>query len=255
MQIDWWTLGLQAVNVLILIWILSRFLFRPVAAMIEQRRAAAAKLIDEARTAHEQAAAELQKAVQQTAGLDLARSEALKKIAGEADAEKQAILAAARAEADRLRAAADSDIARASQNATEAHAARASQLAVDIATKLFARLPDAARIAGFIDGLAEGIAALPAPIRADIGSTPIRLKAARMLTADETQACRQRLSQALGGRPIDIEVEVDPALLAGLEIDMPHAVVRNSFRADLDHVAAALTQSAPTQPGRQGPRP
>ncbi|MBN8902597.1 MAG: F0F1 ATP synthase subunit alpha, partial [Rhodospirillales bacterium] len=88
MQIDWWTLGLQAVNVLILIWILSRFLFRPVAAMIEQRRAAAAKLIDEARTAHEQAAAELQKAVQQTAGLELARSEALKKIASEADAEK-----------------------------------------------------------------------------------------------------------------------------------------------------------------------
>jgi F-type H+-transporting ATPase subunit b len=29
--IDWWTLGLQAVNVLILIWLLGYFFWRPVA--------------------------------------------------------------------------------------------------------------------------------------------------------------------------------------------------------------------------------
>jgi F-type H+-transporting ATPase subunit b len=245
MQIDWWTLGLQTANVLILIWILSRFLFRPVMGMIEARRVAAAKLLDEARTARDAAAAERQKALQQTAGLDLARSEALKKIAGEADAEKQAILAAARAEVDRLRAASDADIARARQDATEAQAARAGQLAVDIAAKLLARLPDDWRILGFIDGLAESVSALPAAIRADMGAdgVPITLKAARALTADEAKACRERLSQAFGGRPVELAVEVDPALIAGLEIDMPHAVVRNSFRADLDRIAAALTQS------------
>ncbi|HVZ10000.1 F0F1 ATP synthase subunit delta [Rhodopila sp.] len=257
MQIDWWTLGLQAVNVVILIWILGRFLFQPVAAMIEQRRVEAAKLIDEARATREEAAAERQKAVQQTAGLALARSEALKKITEEADAERQAILAAARAEADRLRAAADSDIARANENAIEAHAARARQLAIDIAAKLLARLPDAARIAGFIDGLAEGVATLPAAIRAGLGTggTPIRLKAARALTVDEMKMCRERLSRILGGRPIEIALEVDPTLLAGLEMDMPHASVRNSFRADLDRIEAALTQPASTQTGRQAPRP
>src|SRR5450432_3984776 len=41
MTIDWWTLGIQTVNVLILVWLLGRFFWRPVAAMIEQRRAAA----------------------------------------------------------------------------------------------------------------------------------------------------------------------------------------------------------------------
>ena len=39
MTIDWWTLGIQTVNVVILIWLLGRFFWRPVAAMIEQRRA------------------------------------------------------------------------------------------------------------------------------------------------------------------------------------------------------------------------
>ena len=41
MRIDWWTLGLQTFNVLVLVLILSRFLFRPVAAIIEERRVAA----------------------------------------------------------------------------------------------------------------------------------------------------------------------------------------------------------------------
>ena len=44
MKIDWWTLGLQAVNVLILVWLLSRFLFKPVAAIIAERQQAATRL-------------------------------------------------------------------------------------------------------------------------------------------------------------------------------------------------------------------
>ena len=48
MTIDWWTLGIQTVNVVILIWLLERFFWRPVAAMIEQRRATAQRILDEA---------------------------------------------------------------------------------------------------------------------------------------------------------------------------------------------------------------
>ncbi len=48
MTIDWWTLGIQAVNVIILVWLLARFFWRPVAAMIEQRRATAQQILTEA---------------------------------------------------------------------------------------------------------------------------------------------------------------------------------------------------------------
>jgi F-type H+-transporting ATPase subunit b len=249
MRIDWWTLGLQAANLLVLIWILSRFLFRPLTAMIEERRAAATRLLDEARTARDAAVAERDKAAQEAANLALTRSEAMKKAAEEAEAEKQAILAAARAEADRLRAAAEADIARAREDAAEAQADRASRLAVDIAAKLFSRLPDDARIIGFVDGLVEGLSGLPETTRSGMGTNglPIKLTAARALTAAETRTCRERLSQALG-RPVEINVQVDPALIAGLEIDMPHAAVRNSFRADLERIEAALTHAGQPTP-------
>src|SRR5208337_3819243 len=48
MTIDWWTLGIQTVNVAILVWLLQRFFWRPVSAMIEQRRAAAQQILAEA---------------------------------------------------------------------------------------------------------------------------------------------------------------------------------------------------------------
>ena len=43
MTIDWWTLGFQTVNVAVLVWLLQRFFWRPVAAMIEQRRSVTAR--------------------------------------------------------------------------------------------------------------------------------------------------------------------------------------------------------------------
>ena len=50
MRIDWQTLALQTINVLILVAILARFLFRPVVAIMDERREAAAKLLADAET-------------------------------------------------------------------------------------------------------------------------------------------------------------------------------------------------------------
>ena len=40
MTFDWWTLGLQTVNIVILVWLLQRFFWAPIAGMIAERRAA-----------------------------------------------------------------------------------------------------------------------------------------------------------------------------------------------------------------------
>ena len=46
MKIDWWTLGLQTINVLVLLWVLQRFLLKPVQAMIAQRQKLTQQLSD-----------------------------------------------------------------------------------------------------------------------------------------------------------------------------------------------------------------
>jgi F-type H+-transporting ATPase subunit b len=54
------------------------------------------------------------------------------------------------------------------------------------------------------------------------------------------QSCRDAFAAALG-RPLDFTLAVDPSLIAGLELETPHAVVRNSFRADLSRIVEELT--------------
>jgi F-type H+-transporting ATPase subunit b len=165
----------------------------------------------------------------------------LKAAEAEAAAAKAALLTAAQAEADKLRAAAKTEIE--AERRTEALAAedRAGQLAVDIARKLLDRLPREARVAAFIDGLATGLAKLPEGTRASIGAdgTSVRLTAARAVTPEEVEVCRKALAGVLG-HPVAVEVSVEPKLIAGLELEAPHAVVRNSFLADLLRLKSGL---------------
>jgi len=244
MRIDWWTLGLQTVNALVLIWILSRFLFRPVAAMIAARQAEARRVLDEAAASKAAAESEKRKAEAQEAALAAERGAALNAAAAEAEKQKASILAAAHAEAEKLRTEAKAEIERTrTQDATAAED-RAARLAVDISAKLLARLPDAVRITSFIDGLAAGIAGLPQATRSEIGADgkDVRLTAARALTEAEQDTVRTALESALG-RDVSLAIDVDPALIAGLELTTDHAVVRNSLRADLDRLAGELAQN------------
>ncbi|MCD4556422.1 F0F1 ATP synthase subunit B, partial [Burkholderia pseudomallei] len=78
MRIDWSTLALQTVNVVVLVWLLSRFLFRPVSDIIAKRQAAARKLIDDASRERDAAHAERERARAERASLAAARDDALK---------------------------------------------------------------------------------------------------------------------------------------------------------------------------------
>jgi F-type H+-transporting ATPase subunit b len=51
------------------------------------------------------------------------------------------------------------------------------------------------------------------------------------VTPQEVETCRQALANVLG-HPVLVEDPVDPELIAGIELDSPHAVVRNSFHAN-----------------------
>jgi len=198
MKIDWWTLALQAVNALVLIWLLAHFLFRPVVNAIAARQKAVGQLLADATAAKAAAESEREKAAAETAGLAAHRSEALKAAEAEAATEKAALLAEAQAEADKLRAAAKAEIEAARRTEALAAEDRAGRLAVDIATKLLDRLPREARVAAFIDGIATGLAKLPEGTRASVGAdgTSVHLMAARAVTPEESgdlpQSARRR---------------------------------------------------------------
>lgn len=249
MRLDAWTLALQAINALVLIWLLSRFLFRPVADFIAARQKAAHALLADAERLKLEAQAQLQASTAERAQLAAARDAVMQAAAEAAQAERAARLAASQVEAEALKQGARDEIARWQEAAARAASEHSARLAVDIAGKLLQRLPAGARVDGFIDGIASGIASLPAASRAarplEDGAAPLHLAVPRPLTPAEDAACRAALARAFG-MPVEIETEVDPSLIAGLELKLPDAVVRNSLRDDLSQILHALREDAAT---------
>ena len=153
MRIDWWTLGLQTVNVLILVAILARFLFRPVVAIMDERRAAAAKILADAEAEKVRAIAAHEAAKTESDRIAASRAAMLKQAAEEAATQREVALARAKEEADQVRSAAETEIRWARAVEETAASDRSARLAVDVVRKLLARLPDSARVDGFVDGL------------------------------------------------------------------------------------------------------
>lgn len=243
MHIDWATLALQTVNALVLIWLLARFLFRPVAEIIAARQKAAQTLLAQAEASRHAAQAEEAAARDEKAQLAAVRAQALQAVDADVAARREGLLAAARSDAAQLRADAEAGIER--ERAAHARAVEddAVRLAVEIAARLLDRMPAEARVQGFIAGAAQALAGLPPDARAEFGARgePLALTAPRALTADERHACEASFAAALG-RPVALQVSVDASLIAGLQLTGAHAVVRNHLRHDLDAIRTTLLE-------------
>lgn len=247
MTIDWWTLGIQAVNVIILIWLLGRFFWRPVAAMIEQRRAAAQQILADAATKRSQATDALAEIERTRAGFESERETIIAAAHQAAEQTRTTMLAAARQEAAALQAVAKTAIEKERDAAEAGWVERANQLAVEIAQRLVARLNGPAVTDAFLDWLLHEIRGLPADTRKALAADGVVLEAlsAAPIEPADQERYRKRIGEAFGIHP-QIDFKVDAALIAGLELRGPHLVVANSWRADLARIVADLAHDKRT---------
>ena len=239
MSVDWWTLAIQAVNVAILIWLLSRVFWRPVAQMIAAREERIASRIAEAAKAEDRAEKDRKDIAETRAGFEQERRMILDAAKDAAEKLKADAKEAAREEAESIREQAKAERERHREEAAKAWRDRAATLATDIAGRLLARHDAAATRARFLDGLAEALASLSDRDRQAAAEGPLTLTTAAALPDDEAEAARRRVCEALGAEP-EIAVETDPAVIAGFELEGPGLAVRSSWRADLDRILTEI---------------
>ena len=241
MAINWWMLGIQAVNVVILIWLLARFFWRPIAAIIEQRRSAAQQIWSDAETKESQATDALARIEQTRAGFEIERQAIIAAAHKAAVQARAAILASAAKEAATLEAAAEAAIKKERSAADKAWAERANLLGIEIARRLVGRLDCPVVSSAFLDWLLREIRALPDSVRDAVAAAGVTLKVVSASPIDPANQERHRtlIGDAFGTHP-KITFQVDPALIAGLELRGPHLVVNNSWRADLARIRAEL---------------
>ena len=100
MLIDWFTVAAQAINFLLLVWLLKRFLYRPVLAAIDEREKRIAVQLQDAQSKKAEALQEQAVFQRKNEDFDRRRSQLFLEATDAVQAERQKLLEAARRDAE-----------------------------------------------------------------------------------------------------------------------------------------------------------
>lgn len=249
MQFDLTTFALEVLNFLVLVWLLKRFFYQPVLAVIEARRAAGAAILDEAQASQRAADAMKAQCEARLKQADLERAAATAALEREIAAQRVRRLAALESELSLER---ERHASLAAQQAQQ----RASALereAVTLAARFTARLLD--RVAGpqLEARLADlALADLPAQAPEQLEAlrtalrepgVNVRVVSAHVLDADRRAAFSDALGR-LAGRPREIVFSEDAALKAGVSIMAGAWVLMANLRDELGFFASSFDHGA-----------
>ncbi|HIJ62703.1 MAG TPA: hypothetical protein HPQ04_08450 [Rhodospirillaceae bacterium] len=237
MHFDWSTLALQSVNVLILCWLLHRFLYQPVLGLMDQRRRLIDSQLEGAAIAQAKAEAELAAITGQRQAIAAERDAVLA-----AAAQRAETLAGERLAEGGRQAAAMMEASRQALAAERlgalAEARRGTlDLAAAMAGRLLAALPSDARAAAWIDLIEEKLLTLTAEERQALcrqidAESPLDIVTAAPLSPEAQAAWRTRLAAVLDGDP-PLRFAVDASLLAGAALVFPAAEMRVCWKDTL----------------------
>jgi len=237
-ELSWSTFVLEIINFLILVWILKRFLYRPVLAVIARRQEAIKKSVADAEMLQQEAGKMQQQYENRLSDWDKERQQARESLNRELDAERTRQLDELHAVLQKEREKAE--VSEARRKGVEAR--KMQQTALDLAARFASRLletasgPDIEK--RLVELLVNELSALPderlAALQISYGQTADNIVVSSAYPLEDEQ--RQRLEQALGKviKPASsIEYKQNPALLAGVEITIGAWVLAANIRDEL----------------------
>lgn len=254
MLIDWFTVGAQIVNFLVLVVLLKLLLFDRVVAAMDRREQAISTRIHEAEEREERARAEIEEYEARQLELESDRRRLVEEAEAEAAERRSELIQEAREHVDELRTAWEQAVARDRRRFLEEIRRRTGEQVCTISRRALADLADAdlerrlVRVAaGRIEEEADTLRALveeaePAP---DLVLVRTSFPLDDDLTASVVQAVRKHL--ALEEQQFDFAQ--DPDLVCGIELRIGGWSVGWSVDGYLDAVAEDLEELLPTERG------
>jgi len=237
-------LRLQTVNFAILVWLLHRFLYRPVLQLLDARRAEVDQQYADAKLAEAKANDQLAAIEAERAGIAAERAAALQQASAQAAEAAAARRARAEREAAELLDAGRKALA-VERGLALAEARRlALDLGTDIAQRLLAEVPTALRSEAWLARIEENWTAWPQAEREALAGqlvdgARLTVVTPSALPAETVEAWRARLTRTLGDR-IAIGFGTDRHLVAGAELHFPNAVLRFSWHSALAAMRAEI---------------
>jgi F-type H+-transporting ATPase subunit b len=249
MQIDWWTLGLQAVNFLVLVWLLQRFLYKPVTRLIERRRHDVDKAFAEAEDARRKAEADATAYEAKVAALADERLSLIQTARAEIEEERAKMLDEARETSHGLMATQRQAMAEERAATLTDLRRQGTDLAVSLAGTLLRESSGRTAAEPFLERLETQLLAMPEAERNRLfGPRPdrllLRVATAPPLDDAGQDAWRKRLATGIGNG-CEIAFEADENLIVGACLHFPAASLELSWNRTLGDAKRDLVRDEP----------
>ncbi|MBC7573130.1 MAG: F0F1 ATP synthase subunit delta [Herminiimonas sp.] len=227
MLIDWFTVGAQVLNFLVLVWLLKRFLYKPVLDAIDAREKGIASRLAEAQVKLTDAATQQAQYTQKSQVFDQERAALLQQATAAAATERQRLIDVARQAADDLKAKRQNALVT-EQLALKLEIGRRTGAEVmAIVRKTLADLAGASLEEQIVAAFMARLQTLGDPRRqqlvaaiqaAQSAGSPIQVRSAFELATPQRSAIQAALN-ALVTDPVMLHFESAPALIGGIELN------------------------------------
>jgi F-type H+-transporting ATPase subunit b len=246
------TIAFQVLNFLVLLAILARFFYRPLLRVMTERENAIAARLREADERTKQAEAERQRLASLQREAEAQAEAQLAAARTEAQAVGKQILDGARQEAARMLDEARHTVDEREKAALARVEARARDSAVRMTGSLIRRTAGPAVHEALLERICdqgEWAGATEAEsLREAVGNgqASVVVEVAYPATAETEARLREAVARLLSGspRPIDLTLQVDPALVAGLRVQAGDVVLDMSLSRTLRELDEAPAESA-----------
>jgi F-type H+-transporting ATPase subunit b len=224
--IDWFTVGAQAVNFIILAALMKRFLYKPISSAIDAREKKVAAQLAGAAAKEAEATKEREELHRKDADFELQRAGLLEKATAEAGAARQTIIDEARRAADALRETQEVKRRGDAQALEHALRGRLQHEVFAIARKTLADLATVSLESRVTEVFLERLRALDGAARAAFADAiqnaaqPAIVRTAFELTAEQRAALQDSLNRAFSA-DVRVHFEVAPELVSGIELATP----------------------------------
>ncbi len=223
MLIDWFTVIAQIVNFLILVWLLKRFLYKPILDAIDAREKRIAKELADAAAKMAEAQKEHDEFQRKNEEFEQQREALLNKATEEAQTERQRLLDAARQAADTLLAKRQEALRNDAQNLHQELSRLTRQEVFAIARKALADLTDTSLEQRMVEAFMRRLREMDEQSKAGLTHTlqttsdPALVRSAFDLPEPQRAAIQQTLNETFSAK-INLRFETAPNLISGIEL-------------------------------------
>jgi F-type H+-transporting ATPase subunit b len=223
MLIDWFTVGAQALNFVILVWLMKHFLYKPILNAIDTREKRIATELADADAKKAEAQKDRDEFQHKNEEFDQQRAALLSQATSEAKTERQRLLEEARQAADALSAKRQETLRNDAQNLNQAISRLTQQEVFAIARKALTDLATTSLEERVGDVFIRRLRETNGQAKADLASAlktasdPAVVRSAFDLPVEQRVAIQNAINETCSAE-INVQFETAPDLVSGIEL-------------------------------------